>query len=154
MTNSHSVGSIEWLIETIRALPFDAPVPHGTPGYNQYTTQKAHWLGWLDPAAGTGSYPRSAGAGRDAKYVYNHIIEPKLLLWLVTSAGVNAELVVLARASAEAAKSMPAKSAAMRRQIPWATVCDALLHRSQASAAQPIAAPDVLQRASPASARG
>ena len=93
MTNSHSVGSIEWLIEAIRALPFDAPVPHGTPGYNQYTTQKAHWLGWLDLAAGTGSYPRSAGAGRDAKYVYNHIIEPKLLLWLVTSAGVNAELV-------------------------------------------------------------
>lgn len=144
MTTSLSVGSIEWFIGAIRALPSDPPVPLGTQGYNQYTTQKAHWLGWLNPTAGTGSYPRSTGAGRDAKYVYNHIVEPKLLLWLVGAAGVQAELVALARASAEAAKSMPAKSAAVRRQVPWATVCHALLQKSQANAAQPGAPADGL----------
>lgn len=137
MTNSPTGGSIEWFIEAIQALPSDSPVPAGTPGYNQYNTQKAHWLGWLNPAAGTGSYARSAGVGRDARYVYNHIVEPKLLLWLVAAAGVETELVTLARASVEAAKSMPGKAAAVRRQIPWATVCAALLHRAQANAAQP-----------------
>lgn len=145
MTTCPSVGSIEWFIEAIRALPSDASVPTGTPGYNQYNTQKAHWLGWLDPTAGTGSYPRSARAERDAKYVYNHIVEPKLLLWLVAAAGLRADLVASARASAEAATTMPGKSAAVRRQVPWATVCEALLHNSEANATQPRAPADGLR---------
>lgn len=148
MTTVLSVGSIEWFIKVIEALPSDPPVPLGTPGYNQYTTQKSHWLGWLDPTAGTGSYPRSTGAGRDAKYVYNHIVEPKLLLWLVSAAGVQAELVALARASAEAAKSMAGKSAAVRRQIPWATVCDALLKNCKRMQHNP-----ALQRDAPPASR-
>lgn len=48
-------ASVEWLIRAIDTLPSDNPVPLRTPGYNKYTTQKAHWLGWLDPAAKTGA---------------------------------------------------------------------------------------------------
>ena len=142
MTLSSACESIEWLMEAIQALPSDSPVSHGTPVYNQYPTQKAHWLGWLNPAAGTGSYPRRAGVGRDAKYVYNHIVEPNLLLWLVAASGVNPDLVALAGASAEAAKSMPSKAAAVRRHIPWATVYDALQRRTQATVVQPDVVPE------------
>lgn len=127
MNLSSSVGSIEWFIEVIRQLPSDEPVSLGTAGYNRYTTQKAHWLGWLDPAAGTGTYPRSIAPGRDARYVYNHIIEPKLLIWLTEAAGVDAQLVLQAKQAADSANSMPGKSAAIRKLIPWELVCDALV---------------------------
>lgn len=126
MSSSDNVGNIEWFIQAIRALPSDEPVAPGTPGYNRYTTQKAHWLGWLDPSAGTGTYPRSAAPGRDAKYVYNHIVEPKLLLWLISAAGVDAELVQVARERASAAVKMPSKAAAIRRVVPWAVLSEHL----------------------------
>jgi hypothetical protein len=50
--------SIEWLILAIHRLPSDKPVASRQPGYNNYTTQKNHWLGWLDQNSSTGSYPR------------------------------------------------------------------------------------------------
>jgi hypothetical protein len=78
-------------IQVIRRLPTDKSVPDRTPGYNNYNTQKDHWLGWLDPSAGTGSYPRRTAKDCDARYVYNHIVEPKML-WLIAAAGVSPEL--------------------------------------------------------------
>jgi hypothetical protein len=59
MSSADQIGSIASFTRAIVALPSDQPVPLGTPGYNRYTTQKAHWLGWLSPSAGTGTYPRS-----------------------------------------------------------------------------------------------
>jgi hypothetical protein len=122
-------GGIEWLIGAIRSLPSDEPVADGHPGYNRYRTQKEHWLGWLDVDAGTGTYPRRSGPGRDAHYVYNHIVEPKMLLWLIAAAGVRAELVEAARQAAEGATSLAGQSAAIRREVPWPVVAAALLAR-------------------------
>jgi hypothetical protein len=85
--------SIEWLARAIEQLPSDQPVPAGTRGYNRYTTQKAHWLGWLRPESGTGSYPRSTSKHRDAHDVYNRIVEPKLLMWLISAAGIPNDIV-------------------------------------------------------------
>lgn len=59
------------LAAEIRQLPSDSPVPERTEGYNNYTTQKDHWLGWLNPAAGTGTYPRKTGKDATARAVYN-----------------------------------------------------------------------------------
>jgi len=118
--------SIEWFIETIRCLPSDSPVAKRTPGYNNYTTQKDHWLGWLDPNSGTGTYPRAGKQDRDARYVYNHIMEPKMLLWLAAAAGVSPHLVQAAALSAESVTSFASKSAAVRKSIPWPLVAAAL----------------------------
>lgn len=112
-------ASVEWLVEAINALPSDDPVPHRTSGYNEYTTQKAHWLGWLSPVAGTGSYPRRSGNERGARYVYNHIVEPKMLLWLIAAAGVRQELVDVVRATAASGAPMPTRAAAIRKLVPW-----------------------------------
>ena len=30
-----------------------------------------------------------AGTQRDARFAYNHIVEPKMLLWLIEAAGVK-----------------------------------------------------------------
>jgi hypothetical protein len=123
MSSADQIGSIAWFIRTIETLPSDEPVPLGTPGYNKYTTQKAHWLGWLNPAAGTGTYPRSEAPGRDAKYVYNHIVEPKLLLWLIAASGLTPSVVQAAQHAAVSVSGLPSKSAAIRRVVPWSVLC-------------------------------
>lgn len=102
--------SIEWLASLIRRFPYDERVADRTPGYN---TQKDHWLGWLNPTAGTGSYPRANKQGLDACGVYKRIVKPKLLLWLASAAGVQEDLVAAAKRAAKEAPSMAGKSGAI-----------------------------------------
>lgn len=118
--------SIEWFLDAIRRLPSDEAVELGTAGYNNYTTQKDHWLGWLNPTSGTGTYARKTAEGRDARYVYNHIVEPKMLLWLISVAGVDKKLVESAVTASENVTAMASKSAAIRKNVPWAVVAAAL----------------------------
>lgn len=118
--------TVDWLANAISKLPSDDPVPRGTSGYNNYTTQKAHWLGWLNPSAGTGTYPRSGGKDRTARDVYNRIVEPKLLLWLVEAAGVPADLLHAAKAESAASTGLATRSAAIRKKIPWEILVSAL----------------------------
>jgi len=125
MELSNSPESIGWLIRIIRQLPSDERVPDRTPGYNNYNTQKDHWLGWLDPTAGTGTYPRKTGKDRDARYVYNHIVEPKMLLWLISAAGVRPDSLDAAKQSARSATSMASKAKAIRSHVPWPVVAAA-----------------------------
>lgn len=131
--------SIEWFIQAIRRLPSDAPVPAGQPGYNNYRTQKDHWLGWLDPDSGTGTYARKSAPDRGARYVYNHIREPKMLLWLISASGVRPELVKAATRDAEAVSSQGSKSAAIRKQVPWAEIAAVLLAAESAENQNPMA---------------
>ena len=121
--------SILWLIEVIEGLPSDEPMELGTPGYNRYTTQKAHWLGWLNPNNYTGSFERRGAEYRDAEFVYNHIIEVKMLLYLIGESGLDGEIQAAARQAAEEGKTLAGKSAAVRRVVPWAMMEEALKKR-------------------------
>ncbi len=121
-----SEHSIEWFTAAIQRLPYDAPVQKGHPGYNNYTTQKDHWLGWLNPKSGAGTYPRSDAPGRNACYVYNHIVESKMLLWLISAAGVESALAHAASQAASNAHSMAGASAAIRKVVPWSVIAAAL----------------------------
>lgn len=127
------IGSLAWLRSAIRKLPSDEAVPLGTPGYNKYPTQKAHWLGWLDTLDGRRSPPSAGKPERTAHSVYNHIKEPKMLLWLVTAAEVDAALVMRASIAAGSAISLLSRSAAIRRIIPWATVSASIIRREKAA---------------------
>ena len=93
MTLSDQHESIRWLYDKISNLPSDAPVPKGPPGYNVYTAQKDHWLGWLNPSAGTGSFQRKTTPELQARDVYNRIGESLMLAWLARAAGVWKELI-------------------------------------------------------------
>lgn len=110
-------------MRAIRALPSDEPVV--TKG-KWYLTQKQHWLGWLSEYGGPGAYERLLGTKRDARYAYNHIVEPRMLLWLIGSAGVQPSKVLAARKAAQAAQSMGSKSAAIRRIVTWENLQAAL----------------------------
>lgn len=118
--------SPQWLAQTIERLPPDEAVPDNTPGYNVYNTQRAHWLGWLDPAAGTGTYARSTRGSVSARTVYQRIGEPRMLLWLAEAAGVDPELLQQARESAAQVQPLASQCAAIRKHIPWRTLAEAL----------------------------
>lgn len=115
--------TVRQLRAAILRLPADRSVV--VPGV-WYKTQKAHWLGWLKYYNTEGAYGRQAGMNRDARYAYNHIVEPKMLLWLIPAAGVKPGLVRAARAAAKGPKTMMAQSAAVRRAVPWEIVEAAL----------------------------
>lgn len=121
--------SIEWLTQAIRHLPSDEPVTDGQHGYNNYITQKDHWLGWLDSDSGTGTYSRRSGPDRNAKYVYNHIVEPKMLLWLISAAGVSQEIIRSAKKAADEKSPLASKSAAIRKIVPWSDLASALTNQ-------------------------
>jgi hypothetical protein len=110
--------SVEKLIEVIKKLPTDKRVPSGTQGYSRYYTQKAHWLGWLSKKPGA-KYYRHDAPNRGAKFVYNHIMEPKMLLWLISASGVDKKLVTKAKENSENAKTMASSCACIRKVVPW-----------------------------------
>lgn len=58
-----------------------------------YKSQKEHWLGWLGDYDGPGFYVRKTHAGRDARYIYNHIMCSPMLLYLPEVLGVSIELI-------------------------------------------------------------
>jgi hypothetical protein len=118
--------SIDDLIARIRDLTSDPPVERRQPGYNNYRTQKDHWLGWLGATPGTGTYERKTPPNRGARYVYNHIVEPKMLLWLIAAAGVEGALVEAAEQAALQARTLGGKSKAIRQFVPWSVIAKKL----------------------------
>ena len=124
MTIHDAPDSIEDLIAKIRNLTSDLPVEGRQPGYNNYKTQKDHWLGWLGATPGTGSKKRKTPPNRGARYVYNHIVEPKMYLWLIGAAGVEPALVEAARQASLEARTLPGKSKAIRQLVPWSVVAE------------------------------
>ena len=118
--------SIRQLIRRIEQLPSDR-IRHDPRKW--YKTQKEHWIGWLREYHGPGAYNRRVGARRDASFAYNHIVEAKMLLWLISAAGVGRSRAARARMAARKARSLSAKSAAIRREVPWSELAKALFER-------------------------
>jgi hypothetical protein len=124
-----STFTVQRLIKTIRALPPDRP--RIRPGI-WYKTQKQHWLGWLREYHGPGAYGRVPGQPRrDARFVYNHIVNPQMLLWLISSAGVGRASVSSARRAARNAGALNQQAAAIRRHVPWEILMAALIRRER-----------------------
>ena len=121
--------SIAKFIRAIRALPSDEPrITRG----NRYRTQKQHWLGWLGGYGGRGAHDRKGGENRDAQFAYNHIVEVKMLLWLIEAAGVPTELVKAARRTSARGATLQQKSAGVRRHVPWPELQKALWGQNDA----------------------
>ncbi len=116
--------SIETFRDAIKALPSDQP--RDQPGV-WYRTQKEHWLGWLGEYEGPGAYGRLPNKRRDARFAYNHIVNPRMLLWLIQAAKVPQGLVAAATRAAQAGgATMVQQSAAIRRHVPWEVLQSAL----------------------------
>lgn len=109
-------ASVAQLLRAIRHLPADEPVIDPKKWYH---TQKQHWIGWLGEYHTAGAYGRQVVEKRDARYAYNHIVEPKMLLWLIEAAGLSEATVKKAKKLAGQGKTMMQQSAAIRRLVEW-----------------------------------
>ena len=97
-----------------------------------YTTQKEHWLGCLAEYAGPGYYGRQESAKRTAEHVFNRIMNPAMILWLIDASGVAREVVESAKQAAlEAKSSYASQCGAIRRVAPWNLVLQALIGSRQ-----------------------
>jgi hypothetical protein len=90
----------------------------------------AVWLrrfGWLSEYDGPGGYARKTHSGRSAEFVYNHINNPAMLLWLAEAAGVSKDRLRAAkRAALMARPNGGTHCAVIRRIIPWLLVAELL----------------------------
>jgi hypothetical protein len=122
--------SVPDLRRAIQKLPADRPLRQTGVWY---LTQKQHWLGWLDEYNTRGAYGRKAGMNRDARFAYNHIVCPPMLLWLASAAGVKSSLLRAAKQAAVPLKTEMAQAGAIRRHVPWEVVAEALWPRKTGS---------------------
>jgi hypothetical protein len=121
------------LRQRIRKLPEQLPITteleaalakRGTPDTSteRYSSQKEHWVGWLQEYASPGFYGRQNWQ-RDAEFVYNHINCPPMALWLGEASGLDRATIVKAKnAALRAQPRFPSQSSAIRRVIPWSCV--------------------------------
>lgn len=109
-------ATVRELLAVIRSLPPDPP--RERPG-KWYRTQQEHWIRWLSDYDGPGAYGRTNPSPRDARTVYNRVVEPGMLLYLASAAGVDGELVQTAEREAAVANSLMQASGRVRRLIPW-----------------------------------
>lgn len=92
-----------------------------------YESQKEHWVGWLFHYNSPGGYNRKMTRGRDAKFVYNHIVCPGLLTYLADASGVSRRLVKEAKRIGQSVKTEMQRAGEIRHIIPWSIVHKALL---------------------------
>lgn len=114
--------SIKQLRDAIKKLPSDEP--REVLGV-WYKTQKEHWLGWLGGYDGPGAYGRK-NWNRDARFAYNHVVCPELLLYLIRAIPLPQELIEAAEAAYQQGTSLMQKSGAIRKIVPWEVIEQAL----------------------------
>jgi len=92
-----------------------------------YTSQKQHWQEWLKEYTGEGAYNRK-NWDRDARFIYNHVNCPGMLLWLADASGVQKSLVTKAKNNALAVndESKPTRCRNIRQVLSWEMVESAL----------------------------
>jgi hypothetical protein len=115
--------SIAEFRRTINRLPSDEPKVR--PGI-WYLTQKQHWLGWLRGYDGPGAYGRKNWTNRDAKFVYNHVVCPGLLIYLIVAAKLKPEVIEAAKQADVNGTTLMGKVGAIRKIAPWPEIYTAL----------------------------
>jgi deoxyribodipyrimidine photolyase-like uncharacterized protein len=115
--------SIGQFIKAIKHLPIDEPRDNPRVWYK---TQKEHWLGWLSDYNGLGGYGRKPGQNRDARFAYNHVVCPNLLLYLIRAIPLRPELVEAAEKAYQNGSSLMEKSGAIRKIAPWSEIYKAI----------------------------
>jgi len=118
--------SIREFITAISRLPVDPPVRNPR---KWYLTQKEHWIGWLSEYHTPGAYGRQTRVRRDAKFAYNHAVQPEMLLYLANAAGVDRGRVAAAARAFTKGKTLMQKSGAIRAIVPWEVTASALWPR-------------------------
>jgi hypothetical protein len=91
-----------------------------------YMIEHHQWLRWLEAYDGPGGCGRSHWL-RAAEFVYNHIRNPGILMYVAEAVDIDRELLDAAADAASASCSMGSRSSAIRRIVPWRMIECALM---------------------------
>ncbi len=110
------------LLRAVRKFPEHLPISDKLAWPRSYRSHRAHWIGWLEEYDGEGYYGRQ-NWDRNARFIYNHIENHPMLIWLGEAAGLG-EAVHRAVRATRISRHPAAQAAAVRRVVPWVTVAD------------------------------
>lgn len=91
-----------------------------------YKTQKEHWLCFLNDYDMNQAYGRLQGMNRDARFVYNHIVCPQMLVYLIKAVGIDPELAAQAEEASVSGETLMASAGKIRQIVPWPMIYEAL----------------------------
>ena len=114
----------------ISKLPYDKPEERAKLSTR---CQKEHWLSWLDDYNNNGDYGRTPGQNRDAKWAYNHVVCPEMLLYLAKSLKINKVLVLEAEKEYLTDCSEMHKSGVIRKVFPWSLIYETMFANEKPS---------------------
>ena len=100
--------SIEEFIQAVKRLPSHE--------------HKKEWIRWLSDYDKPGPFNRQAGEKRSAKFAYNNLAYPEMLLWLGEAVGIDIGLIEMVKADNKQIQNVRSQCAAIRRRIPWEDV--------------------------------
>jgi hypothetical protein len=115
--------SISQFLRVITQLPYDEPRVEQT---GRKRSQQEHWLGWLSEYNTKGYYGRKPGMNRDAKFAYNHVVCPDLLIYLIRNAGFDPKTVEEAEKVFCSNATYMEKVGKIRKIVPWSMMYFAL----------------------------
>lgn len=117
------------LLQVVRDLNCRAPLTTKLeealkvgPGYGHawYSSQREHWLRWLEEYPTAGPYGRNAQESTRAKVVYNRVNCPPMVFWLAEAVGVDNVSLTAAHVSALAApRNQASQAGAIRSKLTW-----------------------------------
>ena len=135
-------------IKSLRTLNLETPLTEGYeeilrergqhPMKTWYTNQGEHWQGWVGDYVGIKAllhrffapqaYKRKKYK-RDAKFIYNHIMCPPMLIWLAENAGIDEKIIKTAINESLKSDSYQTQCKVVRKYISWREVEKAILSK-------------------------
>jgi hypothetical protein len=120
-----SSQTIEELLARVHQLSAVTPLASALPLNRRYKTFQAQWIGWLEEYDGPGYYGRSDGK-RDAQWVYQHLNNGNMIVWLNEAAGESHTTLEAAIADMQREVVRQSQAKAARRHLPWERVANLL----------------------------
>lgn len=107
------------LLARIRTFPEYMPISDVVPWPRAYSSHREHWIKWLREYHTPGFYQRT-NSDRDARFIWGHIQNLGMVLWLAEAAGTAPDLVEGARLrSVSAGGNSARRCSAARHVLPW-----------------------------------
>lgn len=114
----------------INKLPYDKPEERAKLSTR---CQKEHWLDWLNDYNNNGAYGRTPGQNRDAKWAYNHVVCPELILYLIKAINIDPQLISAADSIYAEDTTMMHKVGEIRKLIPWTLIYETMFANEKPS---------------------
>jgi len=121
--------SIDEMLAVVRRLPAMTPQAGELP-VNGYATFKDQWIGWLKEYDGPGYYGRADGK-RDARWIYQHLNNGNMIVWLNEAAGESQSSVEAAIRNMQQFQPKQTRAKIARLHFSWERVADLLFKATQ-----------------------